>query len=179
MTTESGHRPEEHDRHTDRFCPRCGTALESAGGPGDRPRCPACGHVLFADPKVAAAIILERGGRVLLTRRNHEPGLGRWSFPSGYIDRGELVEAAAERETFEEVGLHVAVERLVGVYSAPGDPVILVVYAAAAPDGAEPVAGDEAFEVGWFAPDALPPLAFERDVEIIADWRRADAGPGA
>src|SRR5690606_34682067 len=105
--------------------------------------------------------------------------LGRWSFPSGYIDRGELVEAAAERETLEEVGLHIAVERLVGVYSAPGDPVVLIVYAAGAPEGAEPVAGDEAFEVGWFLPDALPPLAFERDIEIIADWRRADADPVA
>ncbi len=179
MTSSSDQRSEEHDRHADRFCPRCGAALEAGAGPGGRPRCPACGHVLFADPKVAAAVILERDGRLLLTRRNHEPGLGRWSFPSGFIDRGELVEAAAERETFEEVGLHVAVERLVGVYSAPGDPVVLIVYAAAAPADADPVAGDEAFEVGWFAPEDLPPLAFERDVEIIEDWRRADAAPGA
>ena len=170
--------PAEHGPHADRFCSRCGATLEAGRGAGGRPRCPACGHVLYADPKVAAAVILERAGRILLTRRNHEPGLGRWSFPSGFIDRGELVEAAAEREAFEEVGLQVAVERLVGVYSAPGDPVVLVVYAAAAPEDAEPVAGDEAFEVGWFAPDALPPLAFERDVEIVADWRRGNAAQG-
>jgi len=163
----------------DRFCLRCGSALEAGAGPGGRPRCPACGHVQFADPKVAAAVILDRDGHILLARRNHEPGLGRWSFPSGFVDRGELVEAAAERETFEEVGLHIAVERLVGVYSAPGDPVVLIVYAAAAPEDTEPVAGAEAFEVGWFDPGELPPLAFERDVEIIADWRRADAGLGA
>ena len=179
MTTEPGPPPDEHDRHADRFCPRCGSGLEAGAGPGGRLQCPACGHVLIADPKVAAAVILERDRRILLTRRNHEPGLGRWSFPSGFIDRGELVEAAAERETFEEVGLHIAVDRLVGVYSAPGDPVVLIVYAAVAPDDAEPVAGDEVFEVGWFLPDDLPPLAFERDVEIIADWHRADAGPGA
>jgi hypothetical protein len=33
------------------------------------------------------------------------------------------------------------------------------------------VAGEEAFEVGLFAPDALPDLAFPHDAAIVEAWR--------
>ena len=43
-----------------------------------------------------------------------EPGLGLWSLPGGYVDRGEVVETAAEREVMEETGLDVRIRGLVG-----------------------------------------------------------------
>jgi NADH pyrophosphatase NudC (nudix superfamily) len=82
------------------YCPRCGAGLDHASG--DPPICPGCGQIQWRDPKVAAGVLVAREGRVLLVRRNHEPGLGLWSFPSGYVDRGEVVEAAAAREYAEE-----------------------------------------------------------------------------
>jgi hypothetical protein len=48
--------------------------------------------------------------------------------------------------------------------------VVFVVFVAALGDQ-EPRAGDEALEVGLFAPDALPELAFEHDRAIIDAWR--------
>jgi len=155
------------------FCQTCGgpTAEREAHG-RVRPVCTACGAVTFLDPKLAAAVIVARGGRVLLGRRG--PGAaaaGRWSFPAGFVERGEPVEAAAAREAREETGLAVAVGPLVGLYSTPGDPVVLAVYAATAADDAAPVAGDDLEAVGWFDPAALPPLAFPRDERILADWR--------
>ena len=151
-----------------RYCPRCGTALDGAGEA--RPRCPTCGFVHWLDPKLAAGVLAARDGRVLLVRRNHEPGMGLWSFPSGFVDRGEVVEAAAAREAFEEAGVRVEIERLLGVFSEAGNPVVFVVFVAALGDQ-EPRAGDEALEVGLFAPDALPELAFEHDRAIIDAWR--------
>ncbi len=157
------------------FCPVCGTPLDPTRGPGGRPECPACGYVRYENPKVATGVVAERGGRILLVRRNHEPMLGRWSFPSGFVDAGEVVAEAAAREVREEAGVEVRVERLLGVYSTRGNPVVFIAYAGVITAG-EPVAGDEAFEVGLFAPDALPTLAFPHDPAIIEAWR---AGSGA
>lgn len=158
-------------------CQSCGSPTEEREVDGRaRPVCVACGAVTFLDPKLAAAVVIERGGRVLLGRRG--PGAraaGRWSFPAGFVERGEPVEAAAAREAREETGLDVAVGPLLGLYSAPGETVVLAVYVATA--AGEPVAGDDLDEVGWFAPDALPELAFPHDGRILADWRAHLAGP--
>lgn len=170
-----------------KHCPRCGTAIPNAAG-DDRPTCPACGYVAYADPKVATGVLVSRtrdgdesanserpresgppGLELLLVRRNHEPALGRWAFPSGYVDAGEVVEAGAVREVFEETGVTIALDRLVGVYSEAGNMVVFIAYAGHLVSG-EAAAGDEAFEVGWFSPDALPELAFPHDDQIVADW---------
>ncbi|MFN8585441.1 MAG: NUDIX domain-containing protein [Dehalococcoidia bacterium] len=152
------------------FCPVCGTALEADAGPGGRPACPRCGFVRYDNPKVATGVVAECDGQILLVRRNHEPMLGRWSFPSGFVDAGEVVPEAAIREVFEETGVEVRIDRLLGVYSRHGDPVVFVAYAGSVTAGT-PVAGPEAFEVGLFPPDALPDLAFPHDDAIVAAWR--------
>lgn len=152
-----------------RHCPACGERY----GPDEpsTPRtCGACGRVWYHDPKVATGVVVEHEGRILLVRRNHEPMLGRWAFPSGYVDAGEVVEEAAAREVREETGVEVALDRLLGVWSHVGDPVIFIAYAGHRVAG-EAVSGDEAFEVAWFAPDALPDLPFPHDEQVIAAWR--------
>jgi 8-oxo-dGTP diphosphatase len=152
------------------YCLRCGERLvERERDHRPRPTCPRCGWVLFVDPKVATAAVLAIGGRIVLCRRAIEPGLGKWSFPAGFVDRGEELRAALAREVAEETGLSVALGGLVGVYSAPGNPVVLIVYAGEA-EG-EPRPSAEALEVGLFDPDDLPELAFEHDHRIVADWR--------
>ena len=86
------------------------------------------------------------------------------------MDRGEVVEEAAQREVREEVGVEVAIEQLIGLYSTAGEPVILAVYASRIVGG-ELRPGPEMREVGVFSPDALPRMAFPHDRRIIADWR--------
>ena len=153
------------------FCQRCGGALAEKEIEGRARRyCPACGFVVFLDPKVAAAGLVQVDGRLVLVRRGIEPAMGRWAFPSGYVDRGESLEEAAAREVREETGLEVRVTRLVGVYSRPGDAVILAVYAAERVGGSL-LAGADAEEVGLFSTDELPPLPFPHDYDILRDWR--------
>jgi ADP-ribose pyrophosphatase YjhB (NUDIX family) len=130
--------------------------------------------VYYVDPKVAVAVIVPWGDGILLGKRAIDPGSDFWSFPSGYVDRGEVVEQAAIRETFEEIGVDVAIDGLVGVYSTAGEPVVLVVYAGRHVGG-EPTAGAEVTEVSVFPPDALPPMAFSHDHRIIQDWSRLRA----
>ena len=154
----------------DKYCAGCAGSLEIREVDGvSRPVCSRCGRVVYHDPKVATAMILVRGERVLMVRRDTEPGRGLWSLPGGYVDRGEVVEEASVREVWEETGLRARTAGLVGVFSERGSPVVLVVYAGEIPEG-EPSAGNEVMEVGFFAVGELPPLAFERDGEILGRW---------
>ena len=63
-------------------------------------------------------------------RRAIEPGYGKWVYPGGYVDRGELVVDAAVREAREEAGLDVRLDHLINVYSYPGRSPVIIVYAA-------------------------------------------------
>lgn len=159
------------------FCATCGAPTERRLVEGRlRPACTGCGQITFLDPKLAVAAIIAREGRILLGKRG--PGTrapGKWSFPAGFVERGEVVEAAAAREVFEETGLTVRIGPLVGLFSEAGEAVALAVYAAEV-DAGEAAANDDLTEVGWFALDALPELAFARDTRIIAAWRGMTAG---
>lgn len=127
-------------------------------------------------PPVAADIVIEltdRPGRpvVLIERLNPPRG---WALPGGFVDVGESVEAAAEREALEETGLKVELSALLGCYSDPDrDPrgqTVSVVYVATA--RGEPAAADDARAVAVCAPDDLPrDLAFDHG-RILADYRR-------
>src|SRR5579859_4843146 len=158
------------------YCLVCGTPLESRRHEDrDRPTCPSCGFIHYLDPKVAVAVVLgdEKRG-VLLCRRCIDPGSGRWSFPAGYVNRGEVLEGAAVREVLEELGVTVRLGGLVGVYSEQDEPVVLVVYVGVIEAGEPRPDMHEVSEVRYFALDALPDdLAFPHDRQVLSDWKRA------
>ncbi|PWG65276.1 thiamine monophosphate synthase [Spiribacter halobius] len=61
---------------------------------------------------VAAGVLRDRQGRVLVTRRaDHRHQGGLWEFPGGKIEPGESVEAALARELAEELGIRVQASR--------------------------------------------------------------------
>jgi 8-oxo-dGTP diphosphatase len=163
-----------------RYCVRCGTRLVwRSSGERERPTCPACGFVLYLNPVVGAGVLVETEGRVVLVRRGVEPKAGYWSLPSGYVEADELAEAAAVREAEEETGLQVEIDELLGVYSFGREPQtgVLILYSAHTVGGVLH-AGDDAQEVGTFAPADVPPddqIAFRTHLQALRDWRRARA----
>ena len=64
---------------------------------------------------LGAGAVIVHDGRVLLVRNKYGVTKGRYLLPAGRVNIGELPDRAAERETFEETNLRVAVEGLLGV----------------------------------------------------------------
>jgi ADP-ribose pyrophosphatase YjhB (NUDIX family) len=146
-----------------KFCPRCGTQVTHEEKFGSmRPVCPQCGWIYFQDPKVAAAVLIEEGSRVLLVRRVNEPFRGMWTLPAGFVNGGEDPAEAAERECLEETGLSVRVKRVFDIISGrehERGADFIIVYLAEVIDGVMSPA-DDADAVEWFERENLPPLAF-------------------
>jgi 8-oxo-dGTP diphosphatase len=165
-----------------RFCALCGGAMELRTVLPDRKRlkvCSRCGFIDFQSPKLVAGCLVIDAGRVLLLRRAIPPRLGYWTFPGGYVDLGEMPEAAALRETVEEVGMNVAVERLLGVYADPQNPAAAVIVYLARPGGESPGLSDEASEVRYFGPAEIPwdEIAFRTTDAALRDWIKLATAP--
>ena len=124
----------------------------------------------YLDPKVVGIGILVIDNKILLVKRGIEPGYGKWSMPSGFINRFEKVEHAIERELLEECGIDVKANWISGVYSEKDSPIILLVWDLSLISGA-PKQLDDTIEFGFIDLDKLPELAFNHDDKIISDWQ--------
>ena len=60
-------------------------------------------------PILGVGGIVFKGNRVLLARRNQEPGKGQWSLPGGMVELGETLEQALVREIREEAGIDIKI----------------------------------------------------------------------
>ncbi|MEW6635775.1 MAG: NUDIX hydrolase [Actinomycetota bacterium] len=159
-----------------RFCPRCGGHLETRflkEGDPERLVCGSCAFVFYLGPKLVAGAIFEFDGGVVLIRRAIEPGYGRWTFPGGFVERGEVAEEAAARETLEETGVVVETARIVGLYTYEGQIPAIAVFSARAVAG-EPEPLDETLDVKSFPPEELPwgELAFPSTGHALKDYLR-------
>lgn len=165
------------------FCPRCGNGLENRvlkEGDPERLVCGGCGFVFYLGPKLVAGAIFELDDEVFLVQRDIEPGYGKWTFPGGYVERGERAEAAAEREVFEECGLEIRAEGIIGLYSYEDQVPVIAVFRAEVIDG-EPTPLDETMDVRSFPRDRLPwdEMAFPSTEQALKDYleQATNGGP--
>ena len=166
----------EHRSPEYNFCPRCGGRLEPRllkDGDPERMVCGACGFVFYLGPKLVAGAIFELHGEVVLIQRDIEPGYGKWTFPGGFVERGERAEAAAEREVLEESGLEIEVADIIGLYTYEGEVPAIAVFAARVVGG-EPTPLDETMDVRGFPRDGLPSseMAFPSTEQALKDYLR-------
>jgi ADP-ribose pyrophosphatase YjhB (NUDIX family) len=171
--------PNHHIQHqyprNIRFCALCGGEMRLRMIMPDRryfKTCSQCGYIDFPGPKLAAGCLVVDEGKVLLLRRGIQPQIGRWTFPGGYVDLGETPLQAALRETSEEVGMTVAADRLLGVYTDPANPITAIVVYLARPGLEAPGHSAEATEVRYFEPAGIPwdELAFRTTHNALSEW---------
>lgn len=166
---------------TPRFCARCAGPLEWRRLEDERhpqPVCARCGHIEWQNPKPTASALITRtrpdGGReVLLVRRAAPPCAGCWDCPGGFIDPDEHPEEAVRREMREELGIAVAIRRIVGIYmdryGEGGESTLNIYYEAHIAQG-EPTPASDVSEAAWHPVERIPqPLAFENNRLALRD----------
>jgi NAD+ diphosphatase len=171
-----------HRRH--RFCANCGHLTESAEA-GYVRICPNCGaqHHPRTDP-VVITLVTDRD-RVLLGRNANWPER-RFSCLAGFVEPGESLEEAVEREVGEEAGISVSDVRYVSSQPWPF-PASLMLGFEATYAGGDPHPHDRELQaVEWFTREDLlraaagagdvgipPPLAIAR--RLMDGWLARDA----
>jgi ADP-ribose pyrophosphatase YjhB (NUDIX family) len=123
----------------------------------------------------ASAYILDERGHILLGRRTD---VMLWAPPSGVVQLGETPSETLVREVQEETGLHVAVERLIGLYTGRdfewtypnGDQaqIVSAFFACRVLGGTLTPDHSEFVSLGYYAPDQMPPL-MPRYVRMLRD----------
>lgn len=115
--------------------------------------------------------LIDCPNRPILLIERLNPPYG-WALPGGFVDYGESVETAAQREAKEETGLDVQLIQQFQVYSDPKRDsrlhTISIVFIATATG--QPQAGDDAKNLGQFEHWQMPTcLCFDHD-RILQDY---------
>lgn len=128
---------------------------------------------------VGAGVLAVRDDRILMVLRERSGEL-RWELPSGLIEYGETLEAAATRETAEETGIAITVGRLlctvvmdvpgeeyrgINVYFSATDDGITIPHR----DGTEPIHKAEFVDLRTLRQRMIHPV----DRGILSRWKRS------
>lgn len=113
----------------------------------------------------AFAVILDKDKRVLLCHRRDQD---LWNLPGGGLNESESPWEGAIRETKEETGLDVVIERLSGVYFKPQKNEVVFCFLAKI-IGGQLQQTDEADEIKYFSFQELPQNMSQKQIERIKD----------
>jgi NAD+ diphosphatase len=159
-----------------RFCGRCGNPTERSRTERVR-TCSVCGFGCY--PRLSPAIIalIERDGRALLAR-NARFSLPFFSTLAGFVEVGESLEGAVEREIHEEAGIRIADIRYFGSQPWPFTGSLMIGFTARWASGDIVADPTEIADADWFAPDELPRIPPKLSIarELIDDFVRRHGG---
>lgn len=139
---------------TSGHCPRCGERTERIENEWGK-KCPACHYEHYPHLHPAVIVLVRDGDRCLLARKR-EWAPGRYALVAGFVDNGECLEGAVEREVKEEVGVDVKDIRYVGSQNWPFPSQLMVGFVASYAGGEVRVDEDELEDARWFPCGQLP-----------------------
>lgn len=138
-----------------------------------------CGETGYQTPKLDTRAAIFQDGKILLVREND----GTWSLPGGWVDVNVSVLENTVKEVREEAGLEVMAERIIAVQDREkhNQPVyawkICKIFVLCRVLGGAFRENLETTQSGYFALDALPPLATAKNTreQIALCFRAAEA----
>jgi NAD+ diphosphatase len=151
------------------YCGKCGTKTETMDHEMAKV-CPDCGFINYTriSPAVITAII--KDGKLLMAKHNYGH-YRRYGLIAGFVEAGETLEEAVQRETLEEVGLHVKNIHYFGSQPWPYPNSLMIGFTAEYESGEIKVDGNEIAHARWFGVEELPELPSRISIarELI-DW---------
>ena len=148
-----------------KYCQSCGSVVELVIPDGDnrhRHVCTDCGDIHYQNPKIVAGCVPVWEDRVLLCKRAIEPRYNYWTLPAGFMENGETLEQAAQRECMEEANALMHNLRLYTVISLPHISQVYMMFLADLKN-TDFFPGEESLETRLFSEDEIPwqSLAFK------------------
>lgn len=175
-----------HWHETTRFCTRCGTGLEQKeGGVIQQCQNDDCRHIEF--PRINSAVIMRvtHGDKILLARQENWPEY-RYSVLAGFVEVGETLESAVQREVLEEVNIRVENIHYHSSQPWPFPNSLMLGYSAEAIDTDFELEQDDIGEAQWLNADeliqkmqegtVLPPPDLSISYQLINDWFEEQTG---
>lgn len=153
---------------TSRICGRCGTLTETLEDRGKK--CPRCDLLIYPRISPAIIVLVMKEDEVLLARSSHfRPDM--YSIIAGFVEPGETLEHAVEREVMEEVGLKVKNIRYFASQPWPFPNSLMIGFIADYEEGEIKVDGVEIIDAGWFRRDELPNVPGKASISgHLIDW---------
>ena len=103
-----------------KHCTHCGHPVILKIPEGDNRKrhvCSNCGLIQYLNPKIVAGCIPVWEDKILLCKRAIEPRYGYWTFPAGYLELGESIQAGSARETWEEACAEIRDQEIYQIYN--------------------------------------------------------------
>lgn len=144
-----------HNAH--QYCGHCGNRMQDKTD--ERAKvCRQCNAVYF--PRISPAVIVAvlKNDRILLAHATRFAGSPIYSVIAGYVEVGETLEQAVEREVFEEVNIKVDRIRYFGSQPWHYSGSLMIAFTAEYAGGTLKPDMDEIDDAGWFSADALPEI---------------------
>jgi NAD+ diphosphatase len=139
---------------THQFCGQCGAPTITKDDEMAK-LCPECGFTSFTrlSPAVITAII--KDGKLLMALHTRTSG-NMYGLIAGFVEPGETLTEAVQRETMEEVGLKVKNIEYFGSQPWPYPHSLMIGFTADYDSGEIEVDGKEIIDAKWFDSDQLP-----------------------
>ena len=137
---------------------------ERTGLPADKVKDLFCNDTGYQTPKIDTRAAIIENGKILLVRERD----GRWSMPGGWCDYSLSPAENTIKESKEEAGLEVEIERLIAVQDRdkhnepPYAYKIIKIFFLCRSTGGSFARNIETSESRYFAAEELPPLAMEK-----------------
>lgn len=139
-----------------RYCSVCGGALKEDKDFTAR-TCVQCGRQFFPQIEPAIIVLVNRGDEYLLAR--HAGRISNlWTCLAGFVEIGETIESAVQREILEETGIKVKNVRYVASQSWPFPDQLMLAFRAEYDSGEIKVQPEEILEANWFNKNNLPDI---------------------
>lgn len=137
--------------------------------------------IIYKNPIPTVDAIIQKSSCILFIKRRKDPYRDHLALPGGFVNQGETIEEAVEREIYEETSLKVHPIDILGVYSDPKrDPrghIMTVVFIVTILEGTAR-AGDDAKEIFWVPLEKLNDIQIAFDHKLIINdylrWKKEE-----
>lgn len=112
--------------------------------------------------------VIEKDGKYLLVQENHGKVKGKWNYPSGHLETGELLMEGAKCEIREECGFEVELTGIcqIGTHRFPTEPFAMVIFSTEIIGGEVEIDSVEIMDAKWFS--------YEELLEMKSELRNSD-----